>query len=73
MPKGYCYTLIDVGLVINQLMGAGYRASYSRKRFKMRYEYNSSKQQQQQSPVSVNNHNKSLQKTNTESSFKVKG
>ena len=28
MPKGYRCTLFDIGLVINQLMGSGYMASY---------------------------------------------
>ena len=37
MPKGYRYTLIDIGLVINQLMGHGYSSSYSRRKFRNEY------------------------------------
>ena len=37
MPKGYRYTLIDIGLVINQLMGHGYSSSYSRRKFRNDY------------------------------------
>ena len=37
MPKGYRYTLIDIGLVINQLMGHGYASSYSRRKFPNEY------------------------------------
>ena len=37
MPKGYRYTLIDIGLVINQLMGHGYASSYSRRKFRNEY------------------------------------
>lgn len=28
IPCGYCYTLHDVGLVINKLMGGAYRYTY---------------------------------------------
>ena len=30
MPKNYRYTLIDIGLVINQLMGSGFRFDRNR-------------------------------------------
>lgn len=75
MPKGYKFTLIDIGLVINQLMGSGYRSSYTRRKFRLRYEY-----AQQQSPNKTGGGagssarsvlNRSLQKAATENSLKV--
>ncbi len=39
MTKNYRYSLIDIGMVVNQLMGAGYRSSYTRRKFRLRYEY----------------------------------
>ena len=48
LPKNYNYTLIDIGLVINHLMGSGYRSSYTRRKFRVRYEYSQQRQQQQQ-------------------------
>jgi transient receptor potential cation channel subfamily M protein 3 len=37
MPRGYQYSLIDIGLVINQLMGSGYASTYSRRKFRSDY------------------------------------
>ena len=37
MPRNYVYTLIDVGLVINKLMGGAYRSSYTRRKFRHNY------------------------------------
>ena len=37
MPKGYWYTLIDIGNVINMLMGGGFKCSYTRRRFRRIY------------------------------------
>ena len=37
MPKGYQYTLLDIGLVINQLMGSGYCSTYIRRKFRSDY------------------------------------
>ncbi|XP_011055821.1 PREDICTED: transient receptor potential cation channel trpm [Acromyrmex echinatior] len=37
IPRGYIYTLHDIGLVINKLMGGAYRAQYTRRRFRMIY------------------------------------
>ena len=37
MPKGYQYTLLDIGLVINQLMGSGYCSTYIRRKFRNDY------------------------------------
>ncbi|XP_077298276.1 transient receptor potential cation channel, subfamily M isoform X2 [Arctopsyche grandis] len=37
IPCGYCYTLHDVGLVINKLMGGAYRAYYTRRKFRPIY------------------------------------
>ena len=37
MPKGYRYTLLDIGLVINQLMGHGYCSNYARRKFRSEY------------------------------------
>lgn len=37
IPKGYCYTLHDVGLVINKLMGGAYRSYYTRRKFRPIY------------------------------------
>ncbi len=37
MTKGYRYTLFDIGLVINQLMGSGFSSQYSRKKFQRKY------------------------------------
>ena len=34
MPRGYRYTLADIGLVINQLMGTGYNATYTEKKYR---------------------------------------
>ena len=74
MPKGYKFTLIDIGLVINQLMGSGYRSSYTRRKFRIRYEYAHG-----QSPSKSGGGgggarsvlNRSLQKAATENSLKV--
>ncbi len=32
------YTLPDIGLILEKLMGHGYRSHYTRRRFRMRYE-----------------------------------
>ncbi|XP_015190777.1 PREDICTED: transient receptor potential cation channel trpm isoform X4 [Polistes dominula] len=37
IPRGYMYTLHDIGLVINKLMGGAYRAQYTRRRFRVIY------------------------------------
>ncbi|XP_017299512.2 transient receptor potential cation channel trpm [Diaphorina citri] len=37
IPRGYMYTLHDIGLVINKLMGGAYRASYTRRKFRLIY------------------------------------
>nr|CAD7395366.1 unnamed protein product [Timema cristinae] len=37
IPRGYIYTLHDIGLVINKLMGGAYRASYTRRKFRIIY------------------------------------
>ncbi|MEE6503171.1 hypothetical protein FKM82_004760 [Ascaphus truei] len=37
LPPGYKITLIDVGLVIEYLMGGTYRSNYTRKRFRIIY------------------------------------
>ena len=34
MPRGYRYSVADIGLVINQLMGTGYNAVYTQKKYK---------------------------------------
>uniref|UniRef100_H2Y089 Transient receptor potential cation channel subfamily M member 3 n=1 Tax=Ciona intestinalis TaxID=7719 RepID=H2Y089_CIOIN len=37
IPPGYRFTLTDIGLVIELLMGGAYRCSYTRKRFRLYY------------------------------------
>ncbi|CAG9862478.1 unnamed protein product [Phyllotreta striolata] len=37
IPPGYIYTLHDIGLVINKLMGGAYRALYTRRKFRPIY------------------------------------
>ena len=37
MPRNYAYTLIDIGLVINKLMGGAYRSFYTRRKFRHNY------------------------------------
>ncbi|XP_063995488.1 transient receptor potential cation channel trpm isoform X2 [Diachasmimorpha longicaudata] len=37
IPRGYIYTLHDIGLVINKLMGGAYRHQYTRRKFRMIY------------------------------------
>ncbi|XP_065168332.1 transient receptor potential cation channel trpm isoform X4 [Atheta coriaria] len=37
IPRGYIYTLHDIGLVINKLMGGAYRAFYTRRKFRPIY------------------------------------
>ncbi|XP_050524701.1 transient receptor potential cation channel trpm isoform X1 [Daktulosphaira vitifoliae] len=37
IPQGYMYTLHDIGLVINKLMGGAYRTQYTRRKFRMMY------------------------------------
>ncbi|XP_076249025.1 transient receptor potential cation channel, subfamily M [Calliopsis andreniformis] len=37
IPRGYMYTLHDIGLVINKLMGGAYRSQYTRRRFRIIY------------------------------------
>ena len=38
MPRNYSYTLVDIGLVINKLMGGAYRSSYTRRKFRTIYQ-----------------------------------
>ncbi|XP_069947217.1 transient receptor potential cation channel trpm isoform X1 [Cherax quadricarinatus] len=38
IPRDYRYTLIDIGLVVNKLMGGAYRSYYTRKKFRTVYE-----------------------------------
>ncbi|KAK2171560.1 hypothetical protein NP493_1054g00080 [Ridgeia piscesae] len=37
IPSGYHYTLFDIGLVMEKLMGGAYRAEYCRKKFRIKY------------------------------------
>ncbi|XP_054000697.1 transient receptor potential cation channel trpm isoform X3 [Hylaeus anthracinus] len=37
IPRGYMYTLHDIGLVINKLMGGAYRSQYTRRKFRLIY------------------------------------
>lgn len=37
IPRGYVYTLHDIGLVINKLMGGAYRCFYTRRKFRPIY------------------------------------
>ncbi|KAK6630175.1 hypothetical protein RUM44_005731 [Polyplax serrata] len=37
IPRGYVYTLHDIGLVINKLMGGAYRSYYTRRKFRLIY------------------------------------
>ncbi|XP_046332894.2 transient receptor potential cation channel subfamily M member 3-like isoform X4 [Haliotis rufescens] len=37
VPSNYSYTLPDVGLVVQHLMGGAFRSSYCRKRFRQKY------------------------------------
>ncbi|RZF33234.1 hypothetical protein LSTR_LSTR012995 [Laodelphax striatellus] len=37
IPRGYVYTLHDIGLVINKLMGGAYRSNYTRRKFRLIY------------------------------------
>ncbi|XP_037295339.1 transient receptor potential cation channel trpm isoform X6 [Manduca sexta] len=37
LPKGYVYTLHDIGLVINKLIGGAYRCYYTRRKFRPIY------------------------------------
>lgn len=37
MPRNYAYTLIDIGLVINKLMGGAFRSFYTRRKFRQNY------------------------------------
>ncbi|XP_021919467.1 transient receptor potential cation channel trpm isoform X2 [Zootermopsis nevadensis] len=37
IPRGYIYTLHDIGLVINKLMGGAYRSYYTRRKFRLIY------------------------------------
>ena len=67
MPKGYEYNLIDIGLVINQLMGSGYRSTYTRRKFRLKYEllFNS--------PSKPNKNLQVLHKSLTNTSMRVSG
>jgi hypothetical protein len=38
MTRGYRFTLVDIGLVIGQLMGSGYVATYSRRKFRTTFQ-----------------------------------
>jgi hypothetical protein len=78
MPKGYKFTLLDIGLVMNQLMGSGYRSSYTRRKFRLRYEiWSHHSQQQRDSPTRPRTFNpmlsRTLHKAYTENSLKVSG
>ncbi|XP_014259871.1 transient receptor potential cation channel trpm [Cimex lectularius] len=37
IPRGYVYTLHDIGLVINKLMGGAFRSQYTRRKFRLIY------------------------------------
>lgn len=37
MVSTYNYTLIDIGMVIEHLMGGAFRSTYCRKRFRQKY------------------------------------
>jgi transient receptor potential cation channel subfamily M protein 3 len=37
LPRNYSYSLIDIGLVVNKLMGGAYRCSYTRRKFRHSY------------------------------------
>jgi transient receptor potential cation channel subfamily M protein 6 len=37
MPRGYRLTLVDMGLVIEYLIGGAYRSIYTRKSFRAAY------------------------------------
>ena len=37
MERDHRYSLVEVGMVINQLMGGGYQSSYTRRKFRHRY------------------------------------
>ena len=37
MPRGYWYSLVDIGFVMNQLMGSGYSSTYSQRKFRSTY------------------------------------
>ncbi|KAK9497367.1 hypothetical protein O3M35_004699 [Rhynocoris fuscipes] len=37
IPRGYVYTLHDIGLVVNKLMGGAYRSQYTRRKFRLIY------------------------------------
>ena len=43
MSKNYSYTLIDIGLVINKLMGGAYRSFYTKRKFRQIYDTINSK------------------------------
>ena len=37
IPRGYVYTLHDIGLVINKLMGGAYRYDYGKEKNKIKF------------------------------------
>ncbi|XP_076047574.1 transient receptor potential cation channel, subfamily M isoform X4 [Oratosquilla oratoria] len=39
IPRDYHYTLIDIGLVINKLMGGAFRSTYTRRKFRIIYNH----------------------------------
>ncbi|KAB7493931.1 Transient receptor potential cation channel trpm [Armadillidium nasatum] len=64
VPRDYKYSLIDIGLAINKLMGGAFRSSYTRKKFRSTFA-------NLKPPVSVNNGN--LVFANTKLDFMMRG
>ncbi|KAJ8947842.1 hypothetical protein NQ318_009987 [Aromia moschata] len=56
ISPSYLYTLHDIGLVINQLMGGAYRASYTRRKFRLIYSKIMNKGQHNSSPRQCDTH-----------------
>ena len=38
LPKSYAYTLMDIGLAVNKLMGGAYRCAYTQRKFRLNYQ-----------------------------------
>ena len=69
MPRNYRYTLLDIGNVINQLMGSGYTSNYSLRKFRIKYELYQASIRALRSSPHYNNYNSALPKSSLKKSL----
>ncbi|XP_069034204.1 transient receptor potential cation channel subfamily M member 6 isoform X1 [Embiotoca jacksoni] len=67
LPIGYRLSLIDIGLVIEYLIGGAYRSNYTRKQFRAAYSRMQNKESRQDSSSSLPKHRRGLVPTRNRS------